>query len=187
MINMYSRTALILCHLFIQIFWTATSRGRNVESFLKTWMHIRSVPIVIFEILGFLQVFFLPYLAFPLPVRHESLLEVLGLILSISGTALAAWAKIVMGTSWGRPAQHDQKIQSRLVTTGPFLYSRNPIYVGLFFLFFGQQIALQSYGVFIACIFAYAIKQAVTSEEQLLKQYFGKKYLEYQKRVPRFL
>lgn len=183
----YIRFAFIFCHIFIQVLWTSTSRGRNVESFLKTWMHVRSIPIVMFEFIGFGQVLFPARLAFPIQLASLPDLQMQGLMISVIGVVFASWAKITMKSNWGRPAQHDKKIQSHLVTSGPFSFSRNPIYVGLFLLFLGQQIALQSYGILMSFIFAIAILQAVTREEKLLERYFGKAYSTYQKRIPRFL
>lgn len=183
----YIRFAFIFCHIFIQVLWTSTSRGRNVENFLKTWMHIRSIPIVVFEFIGFGQILFPAHLAFPIQLASLPNLETHGLMISIIGVAFASWAKITMKNNWGRPAQHDKKIQSHLVTSGPFSFSRNPIYVGLFLLFLGQQIALQSYGILMSFIFAIAIRQAVEWEEKLLEKYFGKTYIAYKNRIPRFL
>lgn len=111
----------------------------------------------------------------------------MGLLTAIFGTVLASWAKIVMGTNWGRPAQHDKNVQSQLVTGGPFAYSRNPIYVGLFLLFLGQQITLQSYGIFVAVLFGIAIHRAAIKEESLLAKHFGKNYTFYRKQVSRYV
>ncbi len=185
--TIFIRTTFLICHIVIQILWAVTSRGRNIQSFLKTWTHIQSVPIVLFELIGFIQVLLLPYLAFPITSQRVPHIELLGLFISIFGTILASWAKIIMGTSWGRPAQHNRKIQSRLITTGPFVFTRNPIYVGLVLLFLGQQIAYQSYGILLVILFAVAINQAVSIEEKLLVKHFGTKYVEYMKHVPRFL
>lgn len=176
----------LVCHIFIQFLWTVTSKGRNIESFFKTWTRIRSIPIVLFEILGFTQLLMLPYLRFPYTLEIPHVKE-LGLLIAVLGTILASWAKIVMGTSWGRPAQHDKSIQSRLITTGPFSFTRNPIYVGLMMLFLGQQIALQSYGIALMLFFGLAVRHAVQTEEKLLRAHFGQKFVSYMKRVPKFL
>lgn len=183
---MFVRIALIVCHVFMQALWIVTSPGKNYESFIKTWINLRSVPIVIFEMFAFAQVILLPYLAFPMDLSSAPV-QILGFGISVAGLALACWAKLVMGTNWGRPAQHDKRSQSALVTSGPFAFSRNPIYVGLFLLFAGQQIALLSYGVLLAIPFAMAIKKSVAIEEDLLMKYFGKTYRTYTQHVPRFL
>src|SRR3989339_252026 len=68
----------------------------------------------------------------------------------------AIWAKLIMGSNWGPPAQHTISRQSILVTSGPFSFSRNPIYLGLligmtgYFLTFGSLLIL-----LIAVRFAY--------------------------------
>lgn len=187
MLTIFLRITLVFCHIFIQVLWIATSRGRNVESFIKTWTHIRSIPIVIFQLIAFVQILFLPYLAFLMTHERIPTIEVLGFLIALVGTLLASWAKIVMGTSWGRPAQHDKDKQSALVMSGPFTYTRNPIYIGLFLLFIGQQIALRSFLILLAPLFILAIARAVTVEEKLLALHFGNAYIKYQSRIPRFL
>jgi len=147
--------------LFVFTLWIITSRGSNIANFFRSLTNVRSTSIVLFEIAG--------------------------LILTIGGAGLASWAKVVMGTNWGRPAQHDKDVQSSLVTTGPFAYSRNPLYLGLLIMVIGQEIALHSYLIVLAPLFFIAITMAAAAEEKLLAHHFGKSYLTYQSRVPRFL
>jgi len=180
------RITLIICHIFITLLWAITSRGRNTANFFGLFRQTKSIPIVLFECFGFAQVLLLPYLAFSMKTESMPTVKLIGLLLALFGTLLASWAKIVMGRNWGRPAQHDKTIQSRLVTGGPFAYSRNPIYVGLLLLFLGQQAALQSYGIFLIFLFAYAVRHAVSREEQLLTKFFGQSYRTYIHKVPRF-
>lgn len=168
------------------LLWAITSRGRNTANFFGMFRLVRSIPIVLFESFAFLQVILLPYLAFSMKMESMPTVKYIGLLLVVFGTLLASWAKIVMGQNWGRPAQHDKKIQTKLVTGGPFAYSRNPIYAGLLLVFLGQQAVLQSYGIFLVFFFAYAVRQAVSREERLLKQFFGQSYLAYMRSVPRF-
>lgn len=187
MISPYTRAFFLFCHLFIIVFWAVTSRGKNIESFIRTWTHIRSIPIVTFELLGLVQIIFLSELGLPALSFQDLDLEYFGIFLTLLGTLLAAWGKFVMGKSWGRPAQHDKSAQSRLVTHGPFRFSRNPIYVGLFLVFLGQQTALQSFGILWILLFSLAIHMAVETEEKLLIRHFGKAYRDYLKRTPRYL
>lgn len=159
----------------------------HLATFIKTYTHIRSIPIVLFQLFCFIQIIFYAQLSMPFLPERLFFLEILGIIIALAGTGLASWTKIVMGANWGRPAQHDKAIQSNLVTSGPFQHSRNPIYVGLLMLFIGQQIALQSYVIFAAPLYILVIIKSVGIEETLLEKYFGKTYLVYKKRVPRFL
>lgn len=110
-----------------------------------------------------------------------------GLVLFFTGMYLAIWAKITMSKNWGLPAQHDSKRQSQLVTTGPFGFTRNPIYLGNLLLAVGFSLALQSYSLFLIPVFYYAILKTVLVEEKLLKKIFGSQYESYMRKVPRFI
>ncbi len=181
------RIILLLELLFVTGFWVlTTSMKGNFKSFLSAMKDMRAgVPVLLFEILCFAQVLFFsdPQLSLD---RFDWFMEFAGVCISVYGTALASWAKWTMGTNWGRPAQHNKKMQKHLVTQGPFAYSRNPIYVGLLFLFIGLEFALRSYGFILAIPLFFAIRNAVFVEEKLLTKYFGKRYTLYTQRVARF-
>ena len=110
-----------------------------------------------------------------------------GIILYLVGFGLVTWAKVVMKTSWGPPGQHDKARQSTLVTTGPFSYTRNPIYVGLLLMVLGEGFAMRSHLIVLVIpLYFYFLKQ-VKKEESALQQVFGKSYSLYKQRVPRSL
>ncbi|PJE63589.1 hypothetical protein COU89_02535 [Candidatus Roizmanbacteria bacterium CG10_big_fil_rev_8_21_14_0_10_45_7] len=111
----------------------------------------------------------------------------IGLIIFTAGIVLCIWAKLTMRDSWGIPAQHDIKRQSTLITSGPYRFTRNPIYVGLFMVVFGQALALGSWLFFLVYLLYMYFGIAIKKEEQLLTKHFGKGYTEYAKRVPRYL
>ncbi len=181
------RNILLLELIYITGFWILTTSPKgNLKGFFAAIKDKRSgLPVLVFELLCFVQVLFFSSPQFSLG-RFDWFMGVAGLCISLYGAGLASWAKWTMGTNWGRPAQHDRKIQKQLVTDGPFAFSRNPIYVGLLFLFIGLEFALQSYGFILAIPLFLAIRKAVMTEEALLLTYFGKSYARYKKRVPRF-
>lgn len=181
------RNILLFELIFITGFWVLTTSTRgNLKGFLIAIKDKRSgFPVLIFEFFCFIQVLFFSDPQFSLG-RFDWFMRVAGLCISLYGTGLASWAKWTMGANWGRPAQHDKKIQKHLVVDGPFAFSRNPIYVGLLFLFIGLEFALQSYGFILAIPLFLTIRKAVIIEENLLNKYFGKPYDHYKKQVPRF-
>ena len=76
-----------------------------------------------------------------------------------------------------------------LVTTGIFSISRNPMYLGLFFvicstvLFFGSW-----FGIIILMFFVWYInKFQIIPEEETMEKKFGNKYNEYKKNVRRWI
>lgn len=110
-----------------------------------------------------------------------------GLIVYITGSFFAIWARFAMHKYWGVPAKHDDKRQTVLITSGPFSYSRNPIYVCIIMLFLGFSIALRSFSILLIPILVYTIYKTILIEEKLLHKKFGKEYEEYTKKVPRFI
>jgi protein-S-isoprenylcysteine O-methyltransferase Ste14 len=76
-----------------------------------------------------------------------------------------------------------------LVTTGPYRFTRNPIYIGFVLAYFGFAIVLTSMWVLLLLIPVLAVMQrgVVVPEEAYLARKFGDAYRKYQARVPRWL
>lgn len=110
-----------------------------------------------------------------------------GWMLFILGFVIAVWAKVTMGKSWGVPYQHNSDRQNKLIISGPFKYSRNPIYVGLIFIYFGYCLILNSAFVFFIIPFFWYFHLSVLKEEKFLEKNFEENYKEYKKTVPRYL
>ena len=81
------------------------------------------------------------------------------------------------------------KTPQKLVTTGLFRYSRNPIYFGFCIALFGVAILLGNYIAFdgfLAFIIAVNLWYIPFEEAEMEKQ-FGQDYLNYKKKVGRWL
>ncbi len=80
---------------------------------------------------------------------------------------------------------------SQLVTSGPFAYVRNPLYLGNIMLYLGMGIA--SFALFpwlqagAALWFVFQYSAIVSLEEEFLREKFGERYRRYAAAVPRFL
>ncbi len=76
-----------------------------------------------------------------------------------------------------------------LVATGPYRFTRNPIYIGFVILYFGLAILLTSAWMLVLLVPVLVILQrgVVEREEAYLTAKFGDAYRQYQKRVPRWL
>ncbi len=75
-----------------------------------------------------------------------------------------------------------------LITTGVFAYSRNPIYVSFGLVLVGQFFIFSSW-ILLIYIFAgiWLFHRQVLREEEFLKKHYGEEYMEYCKRVRRYL
>ena len=75
----------------------------------------------------------------------------------------------------------------RLITTGPWKYSRNPLYLGLVLLGFGASLIFATLSLLVLLLFGiFVLHLLILREERLLEQEFGESYLEYNSRVRRW-
>ncbi len=76
-----------------------------------------------------------------------------------------------------------------LVTTGPYRYVRNPIYVGVVLIFLGHFLWFGYWALLIYMVSAFIGVHffVVLYEEPTLKRKFGAAYEDYLKRVPRWI
>lgn len=88
------------------------------------------------------------------------------------------------GTSMipGRPA-------SALATTGPYMYTRNPMYLGLTVSYLGGSLLLGTWWAPLAlpAIVAFVDRNVIRREEAYLRQRFGAAYEEYSKHTRRWI
>jgi protein-S-isoprenylcysteine O-methyltransferase Ste14 len=172
---------LTLVIITIKVVWIRTELKFSKERFNMAMFKTNAVEALIlaFQTLA-------AYVT-PLPkTAFNGYITVLGIEMFIIGVVLVFWARHVMQQSWGVPGEHAKK-QNSLVTSGPFAFSRNPIYVGFALLYLGFAIAIQSWLIILRIpLLIYFYKSAV-KEEKLLEKMFGEKYLKYKFKVPRFL
>jgi protein-S-isoprenylcysteine O-methyltransferase Ste14 len=88
----------------------------------------------------------------------------------------------------GTPIRTDRPVP-RLVTDGPFRYTRNPGYLGLAMLYAGIA-ALRNalWAILFLPLVVYVIqRQVIGREERYLERTFGEEYLAYKTRVRRWV
>lgn len=78
---------------------------------------------------------------------------------------------------------------TRLVTEGPYRWTRNPMYLALTFLLLAWASYLGSFWSFAGPLFfvAYITRYQIIPEEKALLALFGSEYQQYQRQVPRWL
>ena len=82
----------------------------------------------------------------------------------------------------------DEHKPDKLVTTGMFAFSRNPIYVCFDMFLFGQFLVHRNIIIAVAIVgFALAIHRQILREEKFLTSHYGGEYEEYRKKVRRYL
>jgi protein-S-isoprenylcysteine O-methyltransferase Ste14 len=127
------------------------------------------------------------FLSIPLPdwVR----LIMLGLAaLSIPFTL---WRYRTLGKNWVRALDRSKFLQRKretLVTSGPYHYVRNPIYLGAFIFIIALALVGANWLLLLPALALIAlIYKQIGKEEAMLIDRFGDEYREYMKRIPRFI
>jgi protein-S-isoprenylcysteine O-methyltransferase Ste14 len=126
-------------------------------------------------------------LAFP-PGGMPAWLRVGGAIV-----CLAAFVPINLGAV-GRFVRTETPVNpykpaTRLVTSGPFRVTRNPMYLGLALLYAGLAFALDVIWAFplLVVVIVLIDRLVIAREEPYLERLFGQEYLDYKQRVRRWI
>jgi protein-S-isoprenylcysteine O-methyltransferase Ste14 len=115
-------------------------------------------------------------------------LRPVGIALMIIGGALVLFCvKVFITRGKGTPAVFDPPTE--FVATGPYAYVRNPMYIGGFILLIGfgsyhGSAAILFLSVILFVLFHFFV---VLVEEPTLERSFGKSYIEYKKRIHRWV
>ena len=145
-------------------------------------LRLKNVPISEPHIVGIILGVLLHYV-----FRRKTLLQgwigrLIGCPLVVLGTGLSLWAAIEAGKT-------DISSPERLVTTGPYAHTRNPMYLGWSLVYVGVSFIVNSIwlmGLF-PFVMAYMHFADVRGEERFLETEFGSRYRDYRDEVPRYL
>jgi protein-S-isoprenylcysteine O-methyltransferase Ste14 len=166
------------------LMFAATIRGRGFRfwpppshrswQFFVSWF-LALIVAVFFFFLGLLDFdsFWLPHfwLRFPTVV-----------ILCLPAAVIGTWIYIVF------PFRATIGLGNRLITNGPYRYSRNPQYIVDSLSIIGYMILTNSWMVWVIGLLGIILNiLAPFTEEPWLEERFGDEYREYKARVPRFI
>jgi hypothetical protein len=121
--------------------------------------------------MGFVVALF--YLLTAHPSIHSVLWSLLG---TVPGLALRAYASGYVTKN------------TELTTTGPYAFTRNPLYLGSMLIAFGFAVAAHSWwtALALAILFTLIYWPTIRSEEEFLRGHFSD-FAEYCRRVPRLI
>ena len=110
----------------------------------------------------------------------------IGVFLGFAGLMLLLWSLISFGQSFRIGIDTEQP--ENLITTGAFAFTRNPIYLAFAFILLGQFLVFSNWIILIYLAAAiWLFHRQILREEDYLKSHYGDEFLEYCKRVRRYI
>jgi len=117
---------------------------------------------------------------------HSEIIAWIGVLFCLAGIFVFAWSLVSFGTSFR--VGIDQDRPDRLVTSGVFAYSRNPIYLAFGLVLIGQFLIFPNWILLIYLLAGvWLFHRQVLREEDYLKQHYGEEYRAYCQRVRRYI
>ena len=125
--------------------------------------------------------------AVPILTAPVGLLSALGALMVLGGIALMVWAVLAFRAHQTSVVPH--QVPARIITSGPFHYSRNPIYLGDLFVlggavfWWGAWPALALIPLFVWIL----TRRFIAPEEERMKESFGEEFDTFAEKTPRWL
>jgi protein-S-isoprenylcysteine O-methyltransferase Ste14 len=123
----------------------------------------------------------------PMPILDHTIALGVGLVLIALGLGLAIPARRALQ---GADTNLDpMRPTTAIVTSGPYRFSRNPLYVALTLLFVGLTFVVNTWWGIVVLVPLVIVMHygVVRREERYLEQKFGEPYRQYRSRVRRYL
>ena len=140
-----------------------------------------NVPIPVQYLLGLIVGAILQFVLKPQLFAAPWIGVVIGLPLIVAGVALAVWSVLEAGNIEVEPP-------NSLLTSGPYSYSRNPMYLAWILIYLGTGLATNS--LWIIALFPIVVAVThfydIRKEERFLEVQFGDEYLQYKGQVRRY-
>lgn len=149
--------------------------------------HFPWPPVLLVGAIGLAMALDWAVLRLPVPFAETSVVEYAGMLLLAAGVGLTLWAAVQFRTH--QTSIRPDRGSDALVASGPYAFSRNPIYLGEVIALVGAGIVFNRlWLILVAPLFALAVSQlAISREEAYLERRFGAAYTDYQSRVRRWL
>ncbi len=154
--------------------------GKNkvgLVKFIEVTMKIITYIVPVFEVIG---------IAFNIFSFNNSL-RIIGACMGIVGDIIFIISVITMQDNWRAGVSKNDKTE--LVTSGIYQISRNPAFLGFDLVYIGILLMFFNWVLFIVSLLAILMfhLQILNVEEEFLLEEFGDDYLNYKKKVCRYI
>jgi protein-S-isoprenylcysteine O-methyltransferase Ste14 len=113
--------------------------------------------------------------------------DILGLVLAVLGFLLGAWSTLPFFKA--KTSMLPWTSDNKLLTSGPYRFSRNPMYASMALIYTGIGVLLGSGLVIVLLVPLIVImnRYVIAGEEAYLTREFGDEYLEFTQKIRRWL
>lgn len=172
---------------------TAQGIAGRLDFFREIPANLRWMPIVATLAAIYMVAYSVVFIFYPgiqndyLPIGflQDERISILGMILLPLGTVIFVISQFQLGLSY---RVNIPTGETRLVTSGLYAISRNPLYLGLYVAMTGIFLMIPDW-IFLACLLFYIINnhyKIKVLEESYLREAFGERYRDYCDRVNRY-
>jgi protein-S-isoprenylcysteine O-methyltransferase Ste14 len=108
---------------------------------------------------------------------------VVGLLPVALGSGVGDWARYTLGVSWSTAPRANAERQ--LTTSGPYVWVRHPIYLGMLVAAVGTALAFANWAALLVCLvwLLPVLLWRASVEERLLAEVYGDPYHRYRQRT----
>lgn len=146
---------------------------------------VRVLPPLLYAVP--LLVLWLVHHVVPLTIPGRPAIMLAGWLLALAGVGTVGWAALTFRRHHTTIVPHHAV--STVVTTGPYRFSRNPMYVGMTVVYVAASLLIASWWpLFALPLVMVAVNRLVIArEETYLRRRFGAAYEDFSSRVRRWL
>jgi len=185
-VNVMAAVSIAVCWFAVVVVWLVTANYNETRAPAerrRSWYGSGMIPVVI--IFGVVRVL-VPHADWQHVTFYAPWARFSGLAILLAATALALWARFVLGLMWS--AAPVVKEGHQLRTSGPYAITRHPIYTGLLGMLLGSLLVAGG-GLWIVPfpIALILIEFKIRIEERFMTAEFPKEYPRYRKRVPQLV
>jgi len=127
------------------------------------------------------------HFVFPVRVLLQPPFTFIGILIIGAGVLLALWSRALFLRN--RTPLSPYESPAVLITTGPFRFSRNPVYLAMAAILFGSAVVMGTLVSFVFPVLFIVIIELlfIPDEERRLEEIFGEEYREYMRKVRRWV